>query len=141
MEIKQVIIVRRELNMRKGKLAAQVAHASMAVFTKNIVRLDPEEISPENPDDALNIHIRIPKHGLAVMSWLAGSFTKIVTFVNSEEELVACYEQALAAGLPCSLITDSGRTEFHNVPTKTTVAIGPAAPELIDKITGKLGLI
>jgi len=44
-------------------------------------------------------------------------------------------------GLPCSIITDAGDTEFHGVPTKTTVGIGPDESEKIDVITGNLKLL
>jgi PTH2 family peptidyl-tRNA hydrolase len=73
--------------------------------------------------------------------WVWGSFAKIVLSVESEDELLHAYELAKAAGLPTALIVDEGRTEFHGVPTKTTVAIGPAPSEEIDKITGKGGLV
>ena len=121
--------------MRRGKADAQVAHASMGAFTKHATITSPEP-------GLLNLSIPIPEqHTEAILQWLTGSFTKIVAYVETEEELVSCYEQALAAGLPCSIITDSGKTEFNGVPTRTTVAIGPADSELIDTITGKLGLI
>ena len=45
------------------------------------------------------------------------------------------------AGLPTALITDGGRTEFHGVPTHTTVAIGPARADQIDQITGPDGAV
>jgi len=69
-------------------------------------------------------------------AWVNGLFTKIVLTVETEDDLLRAYELAKAAGIPCALVTDAGKTEFHGVPTHTTVALGPAKAEDIDKITG-----
>ena len=61
--------------------------------------------------------------------------------MDSEEELLKIYEKAKKAKLPCSLITDSGKTEFNGVPTNTVVVIGPDKSTKIDKITKKLKLL
>lgn len=126
-KIKQVIVVRKDLKMRKGKCAAQAAHASMKVF------LDVSEIDTQ--DSTLTCRLTIP-----MQEWLQGSFAKICLYVNSEEELLELYEKARKEKLPCSLITDSGRTEFHGVPTNTCIAIGPDYSDKIDKLTGNLPL-
>jgi peptidyl-tRNA hydrolase, PTH2 family len=76
----------------------------------------------------------------AMQDWLEGSFTKVCVSVNSEQELLAIYEAAIKAGLPCSLIKDAGHTEFKE-PTLTCCAIGPAYSGEIDKITGALSLL
>lgn len=115
-EYKQVIVVRKDLKMRMGKTAAQVAHASMAVLLDH----------PDHP------HIR---------GWLAGRFAKIVVYVNSEDELLDMEENALNAGLLNALITDAGFTEFNGVPTHTCIAIGPAPIEEINQVTGHLPLL
>lgn len=73
--------------------------------------------------------------------WLEGLFKKIVVSVDSEQDLDDIYSQAKAAGLPCSLIVDSGLTEFNGVPTKTCVAVGPGPDGLVDSITGGLKLL
>ncbi len=108
--------MRTDLKMRKGKMIAQGAHASVGVV--HIYGDDPR-----------------------VKEWLAGPFAKICVRVGSEEELMALYAQAQEAGVLSFLITDSGRTEFHGVPTKTCCAIGPDTIENIDKITGGLELL
>lgn len=72
--------------------------------------------------------------------WIQGLFTKICLQVNSEQELLAIHQQALAAGLTSCLIQDAGQTEFKNIPTYTCLAIGPDTSERIDPITGKLAL-
>jgi PTH2 family peptidyl-tRNA hydrolase len=76
----------------------------------------------------------------AEKEWLDNSYAKICLVVNSEEELMAVHQKALDAGLESNLITDSGRTEFNGVPTKTCLAIGPDYCEKIDPITSNLTL-
>jgi PTH2 family peptidyl-tRNA hydrolase len=125
---KQVIVMRRDLNMRKGKMISQGAHASMKVILEQMVR-GPEE------------NKRILWVSGAIQEWLDHLFTKICVQVGSEAELLEIYEAARAAGLPCSLITDAGLTEFKGVPTHTCCAIGPAYPDKIDPITGHLKLL
>lgn len=122
--VKQVLVYRRDLKMRKGKIAAQCAHASMAVFFRR--------------KRASLGELVIPLDG-PMAEWSTRRFAKICLSLADESELLAAYEAAQAAGLPCALITDSGRTEFHGVPTRTAIAIGPAANEEIDAITGPQG--
>lgn len=120
---KQVIVMRKDLGMRKGKMVAQGAHASLGAV-----------LYIQNGDTGFGW--RGP-----LSSWLEGSFTKICVSVNSEAELMDVFHAANDAGLPVKLITDAGHTEFHGVPTKTCLAIGPSWAEDIDKITGKLTLL
>ena len=124
--IKQVLVYRRDLKMRKGKIAAQVAHASMRVFFKRAAASGQTMQIPLSP---------------AMSLWVQGRFTKVVLSVGSEEDLLAIHEAAKARGVPTALITDSGKTEFNGVPTRTTVAVGPAAAVEIDPITGRDGLV
>jgi len=133
METKQVLVIRKDLKMRKGKIASQAAHASMKVFFDRIGVLvrKPEGTSVITISDLHESEIE----------WIKGLFTKITAYVNSEEELIAIHEKALEAGIPTSLITDAGKTEFKGVPTKTAAAIGPFHSEEIDKITGNLPLL
>lgn len=74
-------------------------------------------------------------------AWLTGAFAKVCCRVNSEEELMSIHDQAIAAGLEVHLITDSGKTEFHGLPTRTCLAIGPDVADKIDPITGNLELL
>ena len=129
---KQVIVVRKDLNMRKGKIAAQVAHASMKVLL-DLMQIDrlmwhTQRILSVEKDSSLD-------------QWLEGKFTKICVSVDSEEELLDIYKKASDNGLLCSLIQDAGLTEFGGVPTYTTCAIGPDYPEVIDLLTGQLKLL
>ncbi len=111
---KQVILVRQDLKLPKGKLAAQAAHASVEAVLKS------------NKD--------------IVQDWRDQGMAKIVLKVKDEKELVQYFQQAKDAKLTCSLITDAGRTVIAPG-TKTCAAIGPDEEEKIDKITGKLALL
>jgi PTH2 family peptidyl-tRNA hydrolase len=123
---KQVIVMRKDLGMRKGKMIAQGAHASLRVL------LDRGEAQ----DDRYVISMTD-----AMKAWLTGRFTKVCVSVDSEAALDAIVARAKAAGVPCALIVDAGQTEFHGVPTKTCCAVGPAWVADIDAITGDLPLL
>jgi PTH2 family peptidyl-tRNA hydrolase len=125
-EHKQVIVLRKDLNMRKGKMVAQGAHASMAAILKLAVREGDRLVIPLDE---------------RIEPWLLGRFTKICVSVNSEAELLAIHEKSLAAGVLTSLILDSGVTEFGGVPTNTAVAVGPDQVSKVDAITGGLPLL
>ena len=128
---KQVIVVRKDLNMRKGKMVAQGAHASLKAIL---------DLMKPQFDDNNELILRI-KNDSALQDWIRGRFTKICLSVNSEAELIEIYNKAKEKGLICSLITDAGLTEFAGVPTKTCCAIGPCWSDEVDEITGKLQLL
>jgi PTH2 family peptidyl-tRNA hydrolase len=132
MNTKQVIVIRKDLNMRKGKMIAQGAHASMKVF------FDRGKLI-KNSDEHPNMFIC--EFTEPMREWCAGIFTKICLSVNSETELLDIYRQAQEVNLPCSLIQDCGLTEFNGIPTYTAVAIGPDYGERVDLITGHLPLL
>jgi PTH2 family peptidyl-tRNA hydrolase len=111
--VKQVIVIRRDLRMRRGKEIAQGAHASMAWLSQRV-------ISRMGPDGAVD-HLQLSE---AEQAWFERSFRKVTVKVTSEEELMAVYEKAQQAGLAVHLITDRGLTEFGGVPTRTC----PSAP-------------
>lgn len=129
--VKQVIAIRKDLNMRKGKMIAQGAHASMKIFFDIAQYIQSETQG----------NFMIAKIDDAMGEWLLGKFTKIVVSVDSESELCKIYNDARAAGLHCSIIKDVGATEFHGNPTFTAIAVGPNEAEEIDKITGHLKLL
>jgi len=136
--IKQVILFRKDLNMRKGKIAAQVAHASMKVFFDKSVFIQKEV------QGILQVHHEEMMHTYLtpeMAEWAKTSFAKVVLSVENEADLLNALKLAQKAGLPCALIIDEGNTEFHGIPTKTAVAIGPANSLEIDKITGSDGII
>ncbi|NLS97488.1 MAG: aminoacyl-tRNA hydrolase [Planctomycetaceae bacterium] len=124
--IKQVIVMRHDLKMRRGKQIAQGAHASMSFLCRRL-----QEAGLVTLDDLTETQ----------RAWLTGAFAKVCCRVDSEEELMQIYDKALEAGLEVHLITDSGRTEFHGQPTRTCLAIGPDEADKIDAITGHLQLL
>ena len=124
--------------MRKGKIAAQAAHASMKVFFDRKIEHFQADV-PYATDDSPHKMLISLTHEMN--EWVNGLFTKVCVSVDSEQELLDVYNKAKEANLPCSLITDAGLTEFNGVPTKTVVAIGPADSDEIDKITRSLKLL
>lgn len=122
---KQVIVVRKDLNMSSGKIAAQVAHAVLNSF------LDTDSIIAKEQSISLT---------KSDIEWLGSGATKIVTCCMSEDELFAIFRAANAAGLHTSLVLDQGRTELKG-PTYTCCAIGPALSVEVNKITEHLRLL
>lgn len=116
-EIKQVLVVRADLQMGKGKLAAQASHASLDAFRK---------AERENAEET--------------REWLHSGTPKVTVKVQGEKELVAVFQEAKDAGLPAALVQDAGRTQLEPG-TYTCVGIGPANSKQLDKITGKLKLL
>ncbi|HLK73193.1 MAG TPA: aminoacyl-tRNA hydrolase [Streptosporangiaceae bacterium] len=127
--VKQVIVIRRDLRMRRGKEIAQGAHAATAWLADRVLNT----LSPERAVD----HVVLSP---AERAWLQSSVRKVTVKVNSEEELIAVYQKALDAGLVVHLITDRGLTEFGGVPTRTCLAVGPDWDDLVDPVTGDLEL-
>lgn len=117
-DVKQVIVIRRDLKMRFGKAVAQACHASSMFLA------DDHCLGRGGPPPAEE-------------AWLCGTRTKVVLAVSSEEDLLAVHDLAVKSGLRSSIVTDAGKTEFRGVPTRTAVAIGPDYSEAIDRVTGK----
>ncbi|MDQ2813407.1 MAG: aminoacyl-tRNA hydrolase [Actinomycetota bacterium] len=127
--IKQVIVIRRDLRMRRGKEIAQGAHASTAWLRQRVL----QGMTAAGTTCQLEL-------SEVERTWLEQSNRKVTVKVGSEQELMAVYEQALRAGLVVHLITDGGLTEFGGVPTRTCLGIGPDYDEHIDPVTGGLEL-
>jgi len=127
LDVKQVIVVRKDLNMRKGKIAAQVAHASIKFLFDN-----------NESDRRDKLVVSLSK---AEAIWANESFTKIVAGVDSEDELNELMLKAELSGVGCYRIIDAGRTEFNGEPTLTCAAFGPCEADVVDKITGHLKLL
>ncbi len=125
MEHKQIIILRKDLNMRKGKLVAQGAHASMGAIL-SLMKQEGNTLTLEMDE--------------RTEPWLTGRFKKICVYVNTEQELLDLHKQALDAGMVCSLIQDAGLTEFGGVKTYTAVGIGPDREDKVDVLTKHLPL-
>lgn len=132
--VKQIIAMRKDLNMRKGKIAAQASHASLGALL--------QLFNKTQNGDTTNYSIDFEKNSY-LNEWLNGIFTKICLSVESEEELLSIYEtiKKERQDIPCVLITDCGLTEFHGVPTNTCIGIGPFWSEDIDVYTKHLKLL
>lgn len=123
MYLKMVIVVRKDLNMRKGKIAAQVAHAAQEAMIDR------------------SSGVAVLKGTREILSWLGADYKKIVVSVDSEAELLALVESVKDHGMNYHLVRDLGCTEFHGLATYTALAIGPAPLDLVDALTGNLKLL
>jgi len=116
-KFKQIIAIRSDLKMGKGKIAAQTGHAAVSAA---------EEAR---------------KHFKKWWeTWLDEGQCKIAVKVNSEQELLQMEDEAKRFRLPHALISDRGLTQLEPG-TITCLAIGPAPSKEVDKITGKLALL
>lgn len=112
--MKQVIIVRNDLKMPKGKLAAQVAHASVeSVFKSKKVKVD---------------------------EWRSEGMKKVVVKVDNKEELFRYMKEAERNKIVTALIKDAGKT-FFNKSTITCLGLGPDKDEILDKVTKDLKML
>lgn len=138
--IKQVIVMRTDLGMRKGKMAAQSAHASMMFLAKQFRNSSANYFNTVHHPTG-NLH----GYGISIsdeqLKWMQELFTKIVVGCDTELDLLRIIDAAKAEGLTVNHVVDSGKTEFGGVPTLTCAAIGPHEAERIDGITGKLKLL
>lgn len=114
-DYKQVIVVRTDLKMRRGKEIAQGAHASMLSLISH-------------------------RYDFRIRRWLKGPFTKIAVCIESEEALQELIQKARLEHYIVAPIVDSGKTEFKGIPTLTCAAFGPDSKERMDALTGHLKL-
>ncbi len=114
---KQIIVVRTDLGMGRGKIAAQASHASVSAF---------ERVKKSHPEVA--------------GEWEEEGQKKVVLKVDSEEELLKYFEEGKRAGIPVVLIRDAGHTQLEPG-SITCFAAGPWKEEELDKIYGKLKLL
>ena len=111
--MKQTVAARADLGMGEGKLAAQVAHASLLAY----------EDAPDRDASA----------------WKGEGQTKVVVQVDGEAALFETADAAERAGLPHAVVRDAGRTQL-DPETATAVAVGPAGDDAVDRVTGDLPL-
>ena len=114
MSFKQVILVRKDLDLPKGKLAAQVAHAAVEA----VLRSDKKDVT----------------------AWRNEGMPKIVLKVANLKELQKFNQLAKDSGFKTALITDAGRTVVEPG-TVTCLAIGPENEEKLNKLIGELKLL
>lgn len=112
--MKQAIVIRTDLKMGKGKIAAQASHASLASYLKS--------------------------DSYSRKAWVLHGMKKIVVKVSGEQELVKLFVKAKKEKLPSAIISDAGLTQVKSG-DRTALGIGPASDDVIDKITGKLKLL
>ncbi|NTV23359.1 MAG: peptidyl-tRNA hydrolase [Nanoarchaeota archaeon] len=112
--MKQVILIRADLKLPKGKMAAQAAHASVEA----VLRSDRDTIK----------------------EWRMAGAAKIALKIDTREDLYIFQDRAKQKGLVCALITDAGKTVIAPG-TETCLAIGPDEDGLIDSVTGGLKLV
>lgn len=116
MDFKQAIVVRSDLGMTKGKIAAQSSHASLDAYEKTLAK-EPRWAS----------------------AWRNAGMAKIVLKISGEQALLDLFERAKKK-VPSALIVDAGHTQTAPG-TKTCVAIGPAPVETVDEFTKHLKLL
>jgi peptidyl-tRNA hydrolase, PTH2 family len=116
-EYKQVIAVRTDLKMGKGKLAVQVAHAAVS-SAEQTRKTEPEWLR----------------------SWFSQNQRKICVKVGSEKELRTLKSTLDELGLPNSIIEDAGLTQLEPG-TTTCLGIGPLPTDVVDRYTGELKLL
>ena len=129
-DIKMVFVVRKDLNMRKGKLAAQVAHGCLNSF-----------IEQTKSDTIDNEYTLSPSTNNKITNWLENNYTKIVLQCDNLEELEKIYNMCKETKVYCYKVYDLGFTEFHNKETLTCIAIGPDYSDKINSITENLKLM
>jgi PTH2 family peptidyl-tRNA hydrolase len=113
--VKLALVVRTDLGMGRGKIAAQVAHAAVAAVLRTQGSAD-------------------------FAGWLRAGQPKVVLKVSGEDELRRICAAAAGARLPVEVIRDAGRTQVE-AETVTCCAIGPAADDRIDAVAGELSLL
>jgi PTH2 family peptidyl-tRNA hydrolase len=111
--MKQAIVARTDIGMGQGKLAAQVAHASLMAYEETATSARKE--------------------------WKSGGQKKIVLKIDGESDLFDLAEQARREGIPYAVVRDAGHTQL-DPGTVTTLAVGPADETQVDTVTGKLSL-
>jgi len=109
------VVVRTDLGMGRGKIAAQVAHAAVAATLACLGTAD-------------------------FAAWLADGQPKVILKVGTADELADVAGQARASGLPVEVISDAGRTQV-TPGTLTCCALGPAESQRIDAVTAGLALL
>lgn len=144
-QVKQVIVMRTDLGMRKGKMVAQGSHASLGALlgiSETRSRIDSDDNEVLFPE---TISIELAD-GSAVRQWLKGPFVKICVSPpkdgrDQEKDLKDLEELCKVNHIPYALITDAGKTEFNGVPTITCIGIGPDWSDKIDALTGEYPLL
>jgi len=126
-KVKQVIVMRKDLNMSKGKMVTQGAHASIAFLTNKM------KDNLSNPEALWWVNL-----SQAEKEWVYGTFFKVCVGVDSEKELLDIGYNAVMLGLSVKYIEE---TTGFDKPTVTCLAIGPDYSSKIDPLTKHLKLL
>jgi PTH2 family peptidyl-tRNA hydrolase len=111
--MKQAIVARTDVGMGQGKLAAQVAHASLSAY--------------EDTDER------------TASAWKGEGQKKVVLKGDSERQLFELADVAERKGLPNAVVRDAGHTQLEPG-TVTALAVGPGDDDVVDAVTGDLSL-
>ena len=125
-DTKLVLVVRSDLGMGKGKIAAQCSHATLAVY-KTLLS------SPPNPSSPGTTHPLLKR-------WESTGQAKIATQVGTEDELLVLQATAQSLGLCAKVVHDAGRTQVASG-TATVLGVGPGPKGVVDQVTGGLKLL
>ena len=141
---KQMIVMRRDLKMRKGKIAAQAGHACVEAVLMALARehrLD--QVRLATAEDGSPTWVYLDSDGTphtALSDWFDAGVAKVCVYVDSEEALLDIAERGREQGFAVALVRDAGLTEFHGEATYTCLAFEPLRAEDVDPITGELPL-
>ncbi|KAI1461087.1 PTH2-domain-containing protein [Annulohypoxylon moriforme] len=124
-ECKLVLVVRTDLGMTKGKIAAQCSHATLACY-KTLTKAASR--NPASPEAKL------------LQRWERRGQAKIAVQVKSEDELLELMGKARSLGITAEVIQDAGRTQI-DPGSLTVLGVGPAPKSLVDRVTGGLKLL
>ena len=111
--MKQAIVARTDVGMGRGKLAAQVAHASLSAYEDTGKRTRTQ--------------------------WKGEGQKKVVLKADGEKTLFRLADEAERRGLPNAIVRDAGHTQLEPG-TVTCLAVGPGDDDEVDRVTGDLSL-
>ncbi|KAL8920278.1 MAG: hypothetical protein Q9208_006346 [Pyrenodesmia sp. 3 TL-2023] len=120
-ECKLVLVVRTDLGMGKGKIAAQCSHATLACY-RALSNIFPKSLNP------------------VLKQWERMGQAKVVVQAKDEEQLETLQAQALSLGLCAQIIHDAGRTQIASG-SATVLGVGPGPKSVVDQVTGGLKLL
>lgn len=141
---KQMIVMRRDLKMRKGKIAAQAGHACVEAVLMALARegrLGQVTAYADEDDNPVWVGLQHAEGDVSPLTdWFDAGVAKVCVYVDGEEALLDIAQQGREAGFAVALVRDAGLTEFHGEATYTCLAFEPLSAEQIDPITGDLPL-
>lgn len=131
-ETKMVLVVRKDLKMGAGKVAAQCAHAAVA-SVERLTEMSSQSTSVSPATDLTGMWTQW------FTAWRHTGYAKVVLQCPDEEEMMAVATRAKGCQLPYYIIRDAGRTQIA-AGSKTVIAVGPGPKSLVDTVTGNLKL-